>query len=182
MWATRKITQTRGQIFKTEQDALIAKRAAAVATVIPTFLDDVQRKIDLDRTKDIQQKVFVYNVAEILRDNTLYSKGYFEKAVAGSQTIPYLEELQLFANAAVDAAKNQDYEVRVGGESQFITIDFTNVATLAEARIAAEKIATEAAEASKLKAAEELEIAKKAADVAAAEAAKLKAVADKIAL
>jgi len=150
MW-TSQPTQTRGQVFKANQDANIAKRTTAVKAVVPVFVGDIHAKINADSAKDIQQKVFVYNIADILRDPTLYTKSAFAKAIGTSLGTPYPEELILFTDGVVDAAKDQDYEVRIRAET--ITIDFTNVAILVEDRIAAEKIAAEVAEAAKLKAA-----------------------------
>lgn len=148
-------TPTIGQSIIAEAKILEDRRATAMKTVPPYIVQDAQTKIRNDISKIPTQRVFVYLVADILKDTTLYSKGYFEKACGTTDKTPTVGELTIFANAIATAATNQDYEVRIGSIDSTgitVTIDFTNTTTLAEQRIAdevakAKTIADEAANA-----------------------------------
>jgi hypothetical protein len=129
-------TQTRGQIFENERQRRLVNRIEAMKTVTPQVVIDVHKQIDEESKADPEQTVFHIYLAQILEESKWYSKGVFEKACGNTKKVPYYTELAIFANAVLDDSTGKDFTVRVEGNGQRVCVDFTNVASLAETRIA----------------------------------------------
>jgi hypothetical protein len=128
---------TIGQYYATSRKNFLEARANSFKTyVVPQFIKDIHTKITADQIKNPQQQVFVYTILDIINDKNLYTNGAFLKAIVSAEPTPFDTEITQLATAFVESAKGQDFEARFGEETKTITIDITNVETIAAQRIA----------------------------------------------
>lgn len=137
MFSSKTSQPTIGQTYAATRNSLLEIRATNFkAIVMPKFIRDIHTKITTDQIKNPQQQVFVYTIVDIINDKTLYTNGAFIRAIGSAEPIPFESEIIQLATAFVESAKGQDFEARFGEETKTITIDITNVETIAAQRIA----------------------------------------------
>jgi len=128
---------TIGQNYVATRTTLLKTRATNIKDYVePAFIKDINLKINADLIKNPQQQVFVYSIVDIINDKTSNTKSAFYGAIGGAEPTPYPAEITQLATAYVEYTKSQDLEARFGEETNTITIDITNVETIAAQRIA----------------------------------------------